>query len=84
MKFKTVLHYRITHRKCKAHCALAFTVPLAEAGSQLTLLFETYAALVMKQVPSLRKSATLIGISLKEVRTSRKHAVMRVLEHRIV
>jgi len=84
MQFKTFLHCRIPRSECRTHGARAIPVPWAETGSRWTLLFEAFAVMVMEQVPSLTKAASILGLSWKEAHTVRKHAVARGLERRTV
>lgn len=84
MQFKTFLHCRIPRSECSTHGARTITVPWANSGSQWTLLFEAFAVLVMGQVASLSKAATLLGVTWKEAHTLRKHAVERGLGRRSI
>lgn len=84
MQFKTFLHCRIPRSACSTHGAKTITVPWAESASQWTLMFEAFAVMVMGQVASLSKAATLLGLSWKEAHTLRRHAVARGLKRRDV
>jgi transposase len=84
MQFKTFLHCRIPRSECRTHGAKTISVPWAEAGSSWTLLFEAFAVMVMEQVPSLTKAASILGISWKEAHTLRRRAVGRGLKRRCV
>ena len=82
MQFKTFLHCRIPRSNCPVHGTKTITVPWGEANSRWTLMFETFALIVLEQAPTITKAANLLGLSWDQVLDLKKRAVKRGLKRR--
>jgi len=82
MQFQTFLHCRVPRSECRIHGAKTIAIPWGEANSRWTLLYETFALLVLVNVPALTKAAEILHISWEEAFAIRTRAVKRGLAHR--
>ncbi len=78
--FPCYVHCRRPRTKCKEHGVRVVEAPWARKGSRYTLLFESYAMLLMKTMP-IEQARKALRISHTAMRNILKHWVKKAVEN---
>ena len=78
--FPCYIHCRRPRTKCKKHGVHVVLAPWARKNSQFTLLFESYAMLLMKSMP-IEQARKLLRISHTAMRRILKYWVNKAVEN---
>lgn len=82
MQFTTEIVTRLPRISCSVHGVKTVTVPWADAHSRWTLLFESFAIIVLQSTSNITRAMALLRIGWEQAQAIQKRAVERGLARR--